>query len=89
MLEQNINIFTGRDAAEQDNFAIDRQLPCEFPHVAHERCPVARIILIDINLREVTQFLNPICTLAGKRPRFGVITRTVSPVAVGVANAFA
>jgi len=59
MREKNVDVFSGRDASKQDDFAICRQFLRELFQITLERSAITRIVFIDIHLTEVAQILDP------------------------------
>jgi hypothetical protein len=55
--EQNINIFSRGNAAEQNDFAPGRYFFCQTPCVALERCSITRIIFVNVDHSEFPQVI--------------------------------
>ena len=52
MFEEDVDVFCGRNAAEQDNFAVSRQLLREAFHVTFERNAITRLCLVNVDSGE-------------------------------------
>ena len=55
MREENIDIFSGGHASEQDDLAIRRQFFRQLLHVALERLAITGIVFIDVHRAEFAQ----------------------------------
>ena len=52
ILEQNVDVFAGSDAAKQNNFAFGTQFFCQPAGIARQRLAVARIVFVNIDSSE-------------------------------------
>ena len=59
MRQENIHIFSGGHASEQDDFAIRRQFFRQLLHVPLEWPSITGIVLVDLHCGEVAQVLDP------------------------------
>src|SRR5213078_4784947 len=55
ILQQNIDVLAGGDAAEQNNFAFRAQFFCKSLRIPRERFPVTRIAFMDIDFGKFAQ----------------------------------
>ena len=55
ILQQNIDVLAGGDAAEQNNFAFRAQFFCKTLRIPRERFPVTRIAFMDIDFGKFAQ----------------------------------
>src|SRR5262249_62914 len=55
VFQENVHIFAGRDAPEKNDVAVSGQIFGETPDGFLERFPVARILLVDVDLAELAQ----------------------------------
>src|SRR5262249_16323281 len=55
VLQEYLDVFSGRDAAEQDNVTIGRQILRQTPHRLFERFAVLRVLLVDFDSGELAK----------------------------------
>ena len=59
MFEENVDVFRGRDAAEENDFEIGRQLFCELFYIAFKWSAITRIAFVDVNGGKFLQVSEP------------------------------
>lgn len=55
--QQHVDVFAGGDAAEKNDFALGRQFRGQMLRVALDWHSVTRIVLMDVDLRKLTQII--------------------------------
>jgi len=55
MLEKNVDVFRGGNAAEQNDLGVRRQFLRELFHVAFERRAITRIVFVNVDLGKFTE----------------------------------